>query len=117
MDDQVERPTARIGNGRVLSDASVETVGITLNFLHDEGPSEQVHVRINAIPRAEAAIPAATKVDRRRHVMGAFETADIHLMSAISGSPICRPLQVNFSSSAATNPMPIEWARSWGHLG
>ncbi|MGJ4942794.1 hypothetical protein ACQR1W_19620 [Bradyrhizobium sp. HKCCYLS1011] len=37
MDDKVERPTARIGNGRGVSDASAETVGIILSFRHDEG--------------------------------------------------------------------------------
>ena|SRR5262249_43182986 len=53
-------------------DAAVaeKTIGIILNFLRNEGPSEKVQALINQIPGAEAAIAASSNGNGLARLMG-----------------------------------------------
>jgi hypothetical protein len=56
MDELIERLAAKTG----IDDAVAEkTVGLILNFLRSEGPSEEVQTLIDQIPGAETAISAS----------------------------------------------------------
>jgi hypothetical protein len=56
MNELVERLVANVGVDREIAE---KAVGIILDFLSKEGPSEQVQSLIDRMPGAEAAIAAA----------------------------------------------------------
>ena len=62
--------------GRLASKASIDgavaekTIGIILNFLRNEGPSDKVQALIDEIPGAEAAIEASEKGGGFARLMG-----------------------------------------------
>ncbi|MBV8923986.1 MAG: DUF2267 domain-containing protein [Bradyrhizobium sp.] len=56
MDELIGRLATKAGIDRAVAE---KTVGIILNFLRSEGPSDQVQALIDRIPGAEAAIAAA----------------------------------------------------------
>ncbi len=55
MDELVERLSVKVGIDKNIAE---KTVGIILNFLRTEGPSDKVQVLIDKIPGAEAAVAA-----------------------------------------------------------
>ena len=57
MDELVEQPAAKAGNGDAVAE---ETFSIILGFLRSQGPTDEVQVSIDQIPGAEAAIAAST---------------------------------------------------------
>jgi hypothetical protein len=62
--------------GRLASKAGIDsavaekTIGIILNFLRNEGPSDKVQALIDEIPGAEAAIKASDKGSGFARLMG-----------------------------------------------
>ena len=62
--------------GRLASSAGIDsavaekTIGIILNFLRNEGPSDKVQALIDEIPGAEAAIEASEKGGGFARLMG-----------------------------------------------
>jgi len=57
MDELVEQPAAKAGNGDAVAE---ETFSIILGFRRSQGPTDEVQVSIDHIPGAEAAIAAST---------------------------------------------------------
>jgi len=57
MDELVEQPAAKAGNGDAVAE---ETFSIILGFLRSQGPTDEVQASIDQIPGAEAAIAAST---------------------------------------------------------
>ena len=55
MDELIGLLAAKAGIDRAVAE---KTIGIMLNFLRNEGPSQQVQALIDGIPGAEAAIAA-----------------------------------------------------------
>lgn len=69
MDELVGRLVANVGVERA---AAEKAVGIILQFLHTEGPSEKVQALIDRVPGANDALNAATaEADGNDGVMGA----------------------------------------------
>ena len=67
MDELIGRLVAKAG----IDDAVAEkTVGIILNFLRSEGPSDKVQALIDQIPGAEAAIAASNNSGTFSRLMG-----------------------------------------------
>src|SRR5215475_11375550 len=56
MDELIGRLASRAGIGSAVAE---KTIGIMLNFLRSEGPSDKVQALIDEIPGAEAAIAAS----------------------------------------------------------
>jgi hypothetical protein len=56
MDELIGQLAEKAGVDRAVAE---KTIGIMLNFLRNEGPSQQVQALIDGIPGAEAAIAAA----------------------------------------------------------
>jgi hypothetical protein len=62
--------------GRLATKASIDgavaekTIGIILNFLRSEGPSDKVQALIDRIPGAEAAMAASTRGSGLSRLMG-----------------------------------------------
>ena len=56
MDELVGRLASKAGIDSLVAE---KTIGIVLNFLRNEGPSDKVQVLIDQIPGAEAAIAAS----------------------------------------------------------
>jgi hypothetical protein len=67
MDELVGRLAAKAGIDDVVAE---KTVGIILDFLRSEGPSDKVQVLIEKIPGAEAAIAASDDVGGFGKLMG-----------------------------------------------
>lgn len=53
MDELIDRLTTKVGIERAVAE---KTVGIILNFLRNEGPTEKVQALIDGIPGASAAV-------------------------------------------------------------
>jgi hypothetical protein len=67
MDELIGRLAVKAG----INDAIAEkTIGIVLNFLRTEGPSDSVQALIDKIPGAEAAIAASIKNSGLAGLMG-----------------------------------------------
>jgi hypothetical protein len=67
MDELIGRLAAKAG----IDDAVAEkTIGIVLNFLRTEGPSDSVQTLIDNIPGAEAVIAASDKSNGLARLMG-----------------------------------------------
>jgi len=56
MDELIGRIVANVGVDRSVAE---KAVGIILDFLMKEGPSDKVHLLVNALPGADAALQAA----------------------------------------------------------
>ena len=56
MDELIGRLAVKAGINNVVAE---KTVGIILDFLHNEGPSDKVQALIDKIPGADAAIAAS----------------------------------------------------------
>ena len=67
MDELVGQLAAKAGIDRAVAE---KTVGIILNFLRSEGPSDQVQALIDRIPGAEAAIAASNNNGTISRLMG-----------------------------------------------
>ena len=57
MDELIERLAAKVGIDRAVAE---KTIGIILDFLRNEGPSDKVQTLIDSIPGADAAVAAAS---------------------------------------------------------
>jgi hypothetical protein len=67
MDELTGRLASKAGIGSAVAE---KTVGIILNFLRNEGPSDKVQALIDQIPGAEAAIAAASNNGGLARLMG-----------------------------------------------
>src|SRR5947208_9806054 len=67
MDELIGRLASKAG---IDSAVAEKTVGIILNFLRSEGPSDKVEALINQIPGAEAAIAASSSGGGFARLMG-----------------------------------------------
>ncbi len=67
MDELVGRLATKAG---IDSAVAEKTVGIILNFLRNEGPSDKVQALIDQIPGAEAAIAASNNNSGLARLMG-----------------------------------------------
>ena len=67
MDELIGRLASRAG---IDSAVAEKTVGIILNFLRSEGPSDNVQALIDQIPGAEAAIAASNNNGTISRLMG-----------------------------------------------
>jgi hypothetical protein len=67
MDELIGRLASKAG---IDSAVAEKTVGIILNFLRNEGPSDKVQALIDQIPGAEAAIAASNKNGTISRLMG-----------------------------------------------
>jgi hypothetical protein len=67
MDELTERLATKAG---IDSAMATETVGIILDFLRREGPSDKVQALIDTIPGAEAAIAASNQGGGLSRLMG-----------------------------------------------
>src|SRR5437016_5573146 len=67
MDELIGRLASKAG---IDSAVAEKTVGIILNFLRSEGPSDKVEALINQIPGAEAAIAASSNGGGFARLMG-----------------------------------------------
>jgi hypothetical protein len=67
MDELIGRLASKAGIDSVVAE---KTVGIILNFLRNEGPSDKVQALIDQIPGAEAAIAASNKNSAISRLMG-----------------------------------------------
>jgi hypothetical protein len=67
MDELIGRLASKVG---IDSAVAEKTVGIVLNFLRNEGPSDKVQALIDRIPGAEAAIAAANNNSGLAKLMG-----------------------------------------------
>lgn len=67
MDELVGRLASKAG---IDSAVAEKTVGIILNFLRNEGPSDKVQALIDEIPGAEAAIEASGRGGGFARLMG-----------------------------------------------
>jgi hypothetical protein len=67
MDELVGRLAAKAGIDDVVAE---KTVGIILDFLRSEGPTDKVQALIDKIPGAEAAIAASDNVGGFGRLMG-----------------------------------------------
>lgn len=67
MDELIGRLAIRAGIDAAVAE---KTVGIILDFLRNEGPSDKVQMLINMIPGAEAAIAASTNSSGLARLMG-----------------------------------------------
>ena len=67
MDELIGRLAIRAGIDGAVAE---KTVGIILDFLRNEGPSDQVQMLINMIPGAEAAIAASNNSSGLARLMG-----------------------------------------------
>src|SRR5690348_11651287 len=66
MDELIGQLAVKAGLDRAVAE---KTIGIMLNFLRNEGPSQQVQALIDGIPGAEAAI-AASRAGGLSRLMG-----------------------------------------------
>jgi|ERR1700761_167356 hypothetical protein len=67
MDELIGRLAVKAG---IDSAVAEKTVGIILNFLRSEGPSDKVQALIDQIPGAEAAMAASTSGGGLSRLMG-----------------------------------------------
>jgi hypothetical protein len=67
MDELIGRLASKAG---IDSAVAEKTIGIILNFLRSEGPSDKVEALINQIPGAEAAIAASSNGGGFTRLMG-----------------------------------------------
>ncbi|SRR6185312_11810672 len=67
MDELIGRLASKAG---IDSAVAEKTIGIILNFLRSEGPSDEVEALIDQIPGAEAAIAASSKGGGFTRLMG-----------------------------------------------
>ena len=67
MDELIGRLAVKAGIDEAVAE---KTIGIILNFLRNEGPSDKVQALIDQIPGAEAVIAASTKGSRLSRLMG-----------------------------------------------
>ncbi len=67
MDELIGRLASRAG---IDSAVAEKTIGIILNFLRNEGPSDKVEALIDKIPGAEAAIAASNNSGGLSRLMG-----------------------------------------------
>src|SRR5277367_3608538 len=67
MDELIGRLAIKAG---IDSAVAEKTVGIILNFLRNEGPSDKVQALIDNIPGAEAAITASNNAGGLSRLMG-----------------------------------------------
>jgi hypothetical protein len=67
MDELIGRLASKAG---IDSAVAEKTVGIILNFLRSEGPTDKVQALIDQIPGAEAAIAASNKNGAISRLMG-----------------------------------------------
>jgi len=67
MDELIGLLAGKAGIDRVVAE---KTIGIMLNFLRNEGPSQQVQALIDGIPGAEAVIAAARAGGGLSRLMG-----------------------------------------------
>ena len=67
MDQLIDELAAKAG---IDSAVAEKTVGIILNFLRNEGPSDKVQALIDKIPGAEAAIASANQGGGLAKLMG-----------------------------------------------
>jgi hypothetical protein len=67
MDELIGRLATKAGIDSALAE---KTVGIILNFLRNEGPSDKVQALIDVIPGAEAAIVASNNSSGLARLMG-----------------------------------------------
>src|SRR3954465_8445490 len=67
MDELIGRLASKAG---IDSAVAEKTVGIILNFLRNEGPSDKVQALIDQIPGAEAAIAASNNNSGPARLMG-----------------------------------------------
>jgi hypothetical protein len=67
MDELIGRLASRAG---IDSAVAEKTIGIILNFLRSEGPSDKVEALIDQIPGAEAAITASSTGGGLTRLMG-----------------------------------------------
>lgn len=67
MDELIGRLASKAG---IDSAVAEKTVGIILNFLRNEGPSDKVQALIDRIPGAEAAIAASNNNSGLARLMG-----------------------------------------------
>ena len=67
MDELIDGLAAKAG---IDSAVAEKTVGIILNFLRDEGPSDKVQTLIDKIPGAEATIAASNTDGGLARLMG-----------------------------------------------
>jgi hypothetical protein len=67
MDELVEQLAAKAGIDRAVAE---KTIGIILDFLRKEGPSDKVQALIDEIPGAESAVEASKKSSGLSGLMG-----------------------------------------------
>jgi hypothetical protein len=67
MDELIGRLATKAGIDTAVAE---KTIGIILNFLHSEGPSDKVQALIDHIPGAEAAIVASNSNGGLARLMG-----------------------------------------------
>ena len=67
MDELIGRLASKAGIDSVVAE---KTVGIILNFLRDEGPSDKVQALIDQIPGAEVAMAASNNNGTISRLMG-----------------------------------------------
>ena len=67
MDELIGRLASRAG---IDSSVAEKTIGIILNFLRNEGPSDKIQALIDKIPGAEAAIAASNNSGGLSRLMG-----------------------------------------------
>jgi hypothetical protein len=67
MDELIGRLASKAG---IDSAVAEKTIGIILNFLRNEGPSDKVQVLIDQIPGAEAVITASNNNSGLARLMG-----------------------------------------------
>lgn len=67
MDELIGRLASKAG---IDSAVAEKTIGIILNFLRSEGPSDKVQALIDQIPGAEAAIAASNNTSGLARLMG-----------------------------------------------
>ena len=67
MDELIGRLAVKAGIDEAVAE---KTIGIILNFLRNEGPSDKVQALIDQIPGAEAVIAASTKGSGLSRLMG-----------------------------------------------
>ena len=67
MDELIGRLASKAG---IDSAVAEKTIGIILNFLRNEGPSDKVQALIDQIPGAEAAIAASSNNSGLARLMG-----------------------------------------------
>ena len=110
MDELIGRLAAKAGIDNAVAE---KTIGIILDFLRNEGPSDKVQGLIDTIPGAEAAIAASgNNVGLGRLIGGGLMAVGTKLMGLGLGMGDIQNVARELFTFAATKSGRIRWARS-----